>query len=384
MKSSVCGRNKSIPIGIIFFLMLFIIACTPGNGPSPAPKYTVGGTVSSLSGSGLVLQNNGGDDLSISADGTFTFATSIAYGASYSVTVKTEPTGQTCTVDNGSGTIAYTNVTNVSVTCTTGAWETLTSLSNTPGFSDFTPAGQSVLYTVNGSSMQEFTFPPAGNPQGVFTTLTAPTDGIDNYQGFAWVGGNLYMAQGNTVYAYNIAGDSWTTPVTTLTYSHSESESTADDSGFVYSLSGSHQLLKYNTTNDTYVYIATPSDLSTSEPRAAWDPSTSRVYLADYDDPNGFYAFNPADNTFTALASLPDSSGMSDAFCSDRHGHIYTANSDCSTTKDVWMYTEATDTWTKITPLPFAHGCDAACTVSADGWLYFGTGDYNFARIKVF
>jgi hypothetical protein len=372
---------------MIVFLMLFIIACTPGNGPTPARQHTVGGTVSGLSGSGLVLQNNGGDDLSISADGTFTFATQIANGANYAVTVKTEPTGQTCTVDNGSGTVASANVTNVSVTCsTTGAWETLTSFSTMPAFSDFTPTGYSVLYTGYGSSMQEFTFPTTSTPLGVFTTLTAPLDSMGAYIGFAWTGGSLYMVQGNTVYAYNIVGDSWTKPVNgTLPDGHNQSQSTADDSGFVYSFSDSQRLLKYDTTNNTYEYIAAPSDLTTDEPRAAWDSTTQRVYLADYSNPNGFYAFNPVDGTFTALASLPDSAGMSDAFCSDRRGHIFTANSDYQITTDVWMYTAATDTWTTIAPLPFPHGSSAACTVSADGWLYFGDGEgYNFARIKVF
>ena len=388
MKSTVCGRNKSIPIGIIFSLMLFLTACTPGNGPTPPAnlKSTVGGTVSSLSGSGLVLQNNGGDDLSISADGTFTFATAIADGASYAVTVKTEPTGQTCAVDNGSGTVAGANVTNVSVTCTTSAWETLAAISTYPAFSDFTPTGKSVLYTGNGSSMQEFTFPTSGNPQGVFTSLTAPTDGIDYYISFAWVGDSLYMAQGNSFYAYSIISDSWTKLKDgTLTYGHSESQSTADDSGFVYSLSESHQLLKYNTTNNTYVYIATPSDLTISEPRAAWDSQTKRVYLADYDEPtSGFYAFNPDDNSFTALAPLPEFLGMSDAFCSDRRGHIFTADGDGSSNA-FWMYTAETDSWTSFPALPYAHGNNSSCTVSADGWLYFSDRyQTNIVRVKVF
>ena len=55
--------------------------------------FTVGGTVSGLSGSGLVLQNNGGDDLAISADGSFTFATTVESGAAFHVTVKSQPTG---------------------------------------------------------------------------------------------------------------------------------------------------------------------------------------------------------------------------------------------------------------------------------------------------
>ena len=82
------------------------------------PTYSVGGSVSGLSGT-VVLQDNGGDDLSVSANGPFTFATKLASGAAYAVTVKTNPSGQTCTVSNGSGTIGSANVTNVAVTCTT-------------------------------------------------------------------------------------------------------------------------------------------------------------------------------------------------------------------------------------------------------------------------
>jgi hypothetical protein len=272
------------------------------------------------------------------------------------------------------------------------SWEMLASLPIYPSFSDFTPTGQSVLYAGNGSVMEEFTFPTTGNPQGVFTALTAPTDGIDWYTGFAWTGGNLYVAYNYKMFVYSIAGDGWTTPVTTLGYKHNNSQSTADDSGFIYSLSfngGTPYLLKYDTSNDTSVYIPAPADVVLppgNEPRAAWDSTTQRVYLTDYTN-TIFYAFNPDDNTFTTLEPFPDDSyGMNLAFCSDRRGHVFTTNSSRSdTATDVWMYTAATDTWTSFTPLPFPHRDDAACTVSADGWLYLGTGtDKNFARIKVF
>ena len=81
----------------------------------------VGGTVSGLAGSGLVLQNNGGDDLAISADGAFTFATALDDGSAYGVTVFTQPgaPSQTCAVSNGSGTLAGADVTDVAVTCVT-------------------------------------------------------------------------------------------------------------------------------------------------------------------------------------------------------------------------------------------------------------------------
>ena len=87
------------------------------GGDAATSSYSVGGTVSGLSGT-VVLQDNGGDNVSVSANGSFTFPTSLASGASYNVTVKSYPSGQTCTVANGSGTVASANVTNVAVSCT--------------------------------------------------------------------------------------------------------------------------------------------------------------------------------------------------------------------------------------------------------------------------
>lgn len=104
----------------VFILFIFIMAACGGGGGTTTTTYTVGGTLSGLTGSGLVLQNNSGDDLTVSADGSFTFATGLTDSASYSVTVKTQPSNptQTCSVSNGTGTISAANVTNVVVTCT--------------------------------------------------------------------------------------------------------------------------------------------------------------------------------------------------------------------------------------------------------------------------
>ena len=80
--------------------------------------YTAGGTVSGLSGT-VTLQNNGTNSTPLSSNGSFTFSTPIAEGSSYNVTVLTQPAAQTCTVNNGSGTMGGANVTNVSVNCVT-------------------------------------------------------------------------------------------------------------------------------------------------------------------------------------------------------------------------------------------------------------------------
>jgi hypothetical protein len=52
---------------------------------------TIGGNVTGLSGTGLVLQNNGGDNLAVTASGAFTFATAIKSGTAYAITVLTQP-----------------------------------------------------------------------------------------------------------------------------------------------------------------------------------------------------------------------------------------------------------------------------------------------------
>jgi hypothetical protein len=86
---------------------------------APAP-LTVGGSVSGLAGSGLILQLNGANDLTVNANGRFNFPNALAKGGAYAVTVKASPSApvkQACSVGQGSGSIAAAPVNNVAVTC---------------------------------------------------------------------------------------------------------------------------------------------------------------------------------------------------------------------------------------------------------------------------
>jgi len=111
---------------IVVMGALLIGACSGGgsNAGGGPDTHTVGGSVSGLQGTGLVLQDNLGNDLPIVRGGTFVFTTAIAAGGAYSVTVKTQPTNawQTCTVSGGSGTVAAANITGVVVTCVTNTY----------------------------------------------------------------------------------------------------------------------------------------------------------------------------------------------------------------------------------------------------------------------
>jgi 6-phosphogluconolactonase len=116
---------------IILPVLCAISACGGGGGsgaappppppPPPATKFTLGGTVSGLSGTGLQIQNNGGDTLSVTQDGSFTFATSVSGGANYSVSVSRSPVNpiQQCMLTNSTGAVGSANVANVTLDCQT-------------------------------------------------------------------------------------------------------------------------------------------------------------------------------------------------------------------------------------------------------------------------
>jgi 6-phosphogluconolactonase len=129
-------------IGSVTFLALFMVGCGGGGGtsgggtsgggtsgasspPPPPIEYTLGGTVTGLSGSGLVLNWNDGFNggLAVSASGLFKFSTPLPDGTAFNVRVLSQPTSspaQYCQVANGAGTIAAANVTNVDITCASG------------------------------------------------------------------------------------------------------------------------------------------------------------------------------------------------------------------------------------------------------------------------
>jgi hypothetical protein len=105
-----------------------VVAAAPVTNVAVACRtdsFRIGGTVNGLDGTGLVLQNNGADDVTIASNGSFTFTQELASGASYHVTVRTQPVNksQTCTIANATGTVGSGDVRNVRVTCATNTYQ---------------------------------------------------------------------------------------------------------------------------------------------------------------------------------------------------------------------------------------------------------------------
>ncbi len=124
---------------IIISILLFF-GCADDNkdssSSSSSTTYSIGGTVTGLSGV-FVIQNNGADDTVIEQTGaddvSFAFQTRISSGNAYSVTVKLQPNTQTCTVSNGSGTTSNKNVSNITISCTSSSYSVTGTVSGLTG-----------------------------------------------------------------------------------------------------------------------------------------------------------------------------------------------------------------------------------------------------------
>ena len=228
-----------------------LLAVLASCGTSPGYSYTVGGTVSGMVGSGMVLQNNGGDDRSISADGSFSFTTPLKDGAAYAITVKTPPTkpSQTCSVSDGSGTINGAPVVNVVVSCVTG-----------PTSVTVDPSGQfayatDTLGTVSAYTIDQTygTLTALGTPVAAGTYPTSVT--VDPSGKFAYAVDTV----GGYIYAYTIDQTTGALGVGTAVLAGTYPSSvTVDRSGHVYVANmGDNTISAYTIqSNGTLVELA--------------------------------------------------------------------------------------------------------------------------------
>jgi hypothetical protein len=82
-----------------------------------ATTSSVVGTVSGLKTGAFVTLLSNGTSLPVVANGGFAIPGVLVAGSTYNVTISTQPSGQTCTLANASGTVVANTLATVTVTC---------------------------------------------------------------------------------------------------------------------------------------------------------------------------------------------------------------------------------------------------------------------------
>ncbi|CAJ0784185.1 beta strand repeat-containing protein [Ralstonia chuxiongensis] len=203
-KGEICTVSNGTGAGVTGDVTTVLVTCS-------TVSYTVSGTLTGLNnGQQVTLQNNNADSLALSADGSFTFKTSIAHNGSYAITVASQPTGQTCTVTNGVGAGMVANVNSVTVTCSTNTYTLGGSVAGLVGGQQvtlFNNSADALTVAVNG----EFTFPTriAYNGSYVVTVGTQPigqTCTVSNGSGAGMVANVTAIAVNCSSNTYHVGG----------------------------------------------------------------------------------------------------------------------------------------------------------------------------------
>jgi sugar lactone lactonase YvrE len=128
---------KNLPIASAIAFAAALSACGGGGGggaagtsagaPAPVPVATIqlSGTVRNLSGSGLMLSNNG-ERVEVTPGATaFSFPTKLAADATYRLAITVHPNGQLCEVSSATGTAASVSQGAIVVDCKSAVVTTL-------------------------------------------------------------------------------------------------------------------------------------------------------------------------------------------------------------------------------------------------------------------
>jgi len=328
--------------------------------------YTVGGTVTGLTGSGLVLRDNDGDNLSVSTNGSFTFATPVASGAAYRVTEFVLPANpaQNCSVKNGtgSGTVTNANVSTVGVACANVGRFAYAANAGDGTISAYTiDAATGALRQIAGSPLatRYNTYSLAANPSGTF--LYAIDSGISAYSidrttgALSAVAGSPFASNGYSIVVHPNGKFAYTADVNSFAVSAFAIDATT---GALTPVPGSPFAAGYNPIS------------------VAVDPRGKFLYVANSNataDSVGAYAIDSTSGALSTVPGSPFAAGSGPVWVAvDPSGKfVYVANAGSN---DVSAYTIDANTGalTGVAGGPFAAGLNpTAVTVDPSGTFLF-------------
>ncbi len=310
-----------------------------GGGSTGSATYNIGGTVAGLTGSGLAVTDNAGDALKIPANGAFTFANALATGASYQVAVTAQPTNpsQTCSVAGGAGTVGGTDVTGVTITCTTNSFAvggTATGVSGTGLVLQNSGAGN---LAVGADGTFAFAAPVTSGGTYAVSILAQPVNPvqvctIDNGQGTVSAGNIVniaincvtrharfaYVANGSdgtiSTYAVDDASGQLRSRGYIVAGSTLLSVGVDPASKFVYATDGGSGVLAYTANAHTGALtpvLGSPFTAGTTPFSVTVDPSGRFVYVANNASANiSAYTIEASSGALTAVGGSPFATGF--------------------------------------------------------------------------
>ena len=344
---------------------------------SAAGAYTVGGTISALQGSGLVLGNSDGSTLTVGAGSkSFTFNAAFATGKPYNISVMTQPgnPSQTCSVAQGTGTVGAGNVTNVAVTCssTSNTYRISGSVSGLSGTGLIlgSSSGGAVAVTRNGSFKLPQSIPSGGTYfVGVLATPNSPL-------------------QGCTV--ANASGTVGTANVTNVTVTCNN----ANEEVIISNQQGMTAAYAIDPATGALASIGTATGLTSSGPLGSTDPTGKFLFVPNAAAPPSIaaYTINHSTGATVAVTGSPfGASASPDGPVIDPTGKFLYLGSAAGAL--AYAIDPATGALSLVTGSPFAGlsgggnpgGVACPCVVTS-GFLYythsmasgnFATGDFS-------
>lgn len=231
-----------------------------------ATTYSVGGSLSGLvTGATVTLAINGGNLLTLSANGLYDFAPYFAPGDSYVVSVAAQPAGQHCTLAHAVGTLVSSNVGNVNVTCAAGGAQLQLSVTDT---GDYARYGQVRDYFV--------VLANTGNDTAANVAVGASLDPVFDVPNVQWrcVGGAPGTACNEAGGAGGFADTATLPPATSLVWIVRvpiRADSNADAATFVAHATGAADAVD----SDTLVIFRDSVDVPYADGAGVVDPAHS-------------------------------------------------------------------------------------------------------------
>ena len=329
-------------------------------------SFALGGTISGLNGTGLVLAN-GTDQLAVAANASsFTLPLAVAFGSTYVVSVATQPAGLMCTVSAGSSIMPAANVTSVQVVCSDQAYTlggtvsglTASGLVLTDGTDWLSVATNASLFSMptGVAYTSNYIVTVAAQPAGLNCTVTGasgtmPAANVSNVQvtcaarNWVWMGGSttmnargIYGTQGSAapgnVPGARLGAMSWTG---TSTQRWLFGGVGVDGNGDTSDLS---DLWSYNQNTNQWTWV---SGLTTNGDDGTYGSL-------------GIAAVGNLPSSRKNSASWTDAAGNLWLFCG------YHDNAGNGFLNDLWSYNPSTGLWTWINGSSTSNGGNTNCT----------------------